>query len=69
MCFRVGCRLPSALDAPNPLMLLAGAQRAPGFLIVIDFPGRSGRVADLRSTLSGCILLILFLMRGHCAGG
>lgn len=28
-------------------MLLAGAQRAPIFLIVVDFPGRSARVADL----------------------
>jgi hypothetical protein len=28
------------------LMLLTGAQRAPGFLIVVDFPGQSPRVAD-----------------------
>jgi hypothetical protein len=37
------------------LMLLAGAQRAPGFFVV-DFPGQSARVADLCSTLYRCFL-------------
>ena len=43
------------------LVVLAGARQALGFLILVDFPGRSARVAHLCSTLSHCFLLIIFL--------
>lgn len=42
------------------LMLLAGAQRAPGFLVV-DFPRKAVRVADLALALaSGLAVAVLW---------